>query len=176
LTAAAGVVKVGHRVADQLVGSFRPWRSSSSASEENRVPGVRVGSAVLVIDEAGRVLLGRRAKSPNQGRWVLPGGKIESFESIDAAGIREVREETGLDIRVVKRLGVDEIIDPPHEHRLIVFSLANVTSGTLTASSDLTEARFVEVDALSELDLTEITVRVLAHAGLIPDRGFLVSA
>ncbi len=138
--------------------------------------GVRVGSAVLVLDESNRVLLGRRAKTPNYGRWVLPGGKIESFETIDAAGRREVREETGLDVEIVQQLGVFEIIDPPLEHRLIVFSIGRVQAGTLAAGADLSEACFFSASELPKLDLTETTIRVLEKAGVIDAEAGLLSA
>ena len=48
----------------------------------------RVGSALIVRDEANRILLGKRNKDPQRGNWVLPGGKIHAFESIAAAAAR----------------------------------------------------------------------------------------
>jgi len=57
----------------------------------------RVGSALIVRDEANRILLGKRNKDPQRGNWVLPGGKIHAFESIAQAAARELEEETGLD-------------------------------------------------------------------------------
>jgi len=49
----------------------------------------RVGSAVIVRDEANRILLGKRNKDPQRGSWILPGGKIQAFESIAQAAARE---------------------------------------------------------------------------------------
>jgi 8-oxo-dGTP diphosphatase len=122
---------------------------------------VRVGSAVVVIDH-DRVLLGRRGKHPNFGRWVLPGGKVELFETLDAAAKREVAEETGLEIDVVARIAVDEIIDETaSEHRLIVFSQARPVGGVLKASSDLLEVRFFTRDEAGEVDITPIVRSVL---------------
>jgi 8-oxo-dGTP diphosphatase len=123
----------------------------------------RLGSAVVVLD-GDRVLLGVRNKEPNRGRWVLPGGKVNPFESIDAAAQREIREETGLEVIVERQLGVWEIINPPAEHRVIVYSLATPVGGALRASSDLSEVKFYSRDELSTIDLTETVRGVLAAA------------
>jgi 8-oxo-dGTP diphosphatase len=119
----------------------------------------RVGSAVVVL-ERGRVLLGVRAKEPNKGKWVLPGGKVNPYESIEHAAIREAFEETGLHVRIDGQLGVWEIIDPP-EHRVIVYSAATPLGGTLSASSDLDEVRFYHREELADLDISEIVRSVL---------------
>ena len=79
----------------------------------------RTGSAVVVRD-GDRLLLARRAKEPNFGKWVFPGGKIEPFESIRQAGERELLEETGLEVQVEDQVGAFEIIRPPEEHRVII--------------------------------------------------------
>jgi 8-oxo-dGTP diphosphatase len=120
----------------------------------------RLGSAVVVLD-GDCVLLGIRGKEPNKGKWVLPGGKIKPFESIEHAAIREIREETGLAVEVHGQLGVWEIIDPPEEHRVIVYSLARPIGGKLKAASDLDEVRFCHRDELDELDISDVVCRVL---------------
>jgi 8-oxo-dGTP diphosphatase len=120
----------------------------------------RLGSAVVVLD-GDCVLLGIRGKEPNKGKWVLPGGKIKPFESIEHAAIREIREETGLAVEVHGQLGVWEIIDPPEEHRVIVYSLARPIGGTLKAASDLDEVRFCHRDELDGLDISDLVCRVL---------------
>lgn len=135
------------------------------AELETPLPHVpRLGSAVLVTDGDG-VLLGRRGKEPNYGKWVLPGGKIEPFESIDEAAVREVEEETGLAVSIRCRLGVFEIIDSPREHRVIVYSEAEPTGGELRAGDDLLDVRFVKRSELSQLDLTPVVRSVLEAAG-----------
>jgi 8-oxo-dGTP diphosphatase len=138
----------------------RTENADGPSTEPKRLP--RLGSAVVVVDE-DRVLLGLRNKEPNRGRWILPGGKVEPFESIGDAAKREIREETGLDIAVERTLGVWEIIDPPAEHRVIVYSLARVTGGSLRSASDLLEARFHPLAGIDDLDLTETVRAVLAE-------------
>src|SRR3954447_2705217 len=95
-----------------------PNSAASPEATHDSKPLPRIGSAVIVLD-GGSVLLGVRDKEPNRGKWVLPGGKVRPFESIDEAARREIREETGLEIAVERQLGVWEIIEPPAEHRVI---------------------------------------------------------
>src|SRR3954452_17334137 len=59
----------------------------------------------VVHDRAGRLLLIRRGHDPHRGRWSLPGGRIEPGESPEQAIVREVREETGLEVRVGPAVG-----------------------------------------------------------------------
>jgi 8-oxo-dGTP diphosphatase len=124
----------------------------------------RVGSAVIVCD-GPRVLLGRRGKQPEFGKWVLPGGKISPFEKIDDAARREVLEETGLEVEVRSRLGVFEIINPPDEHRIIIYSEAVPAGGQLAASSDLLEVRWFTAPELEAADMTSFVRSVLTFAG-----------
>ena len=62
-----------------------------------------VAASAVVTDGAGRVLLLRRSDS---GNWALPGGTLELGESITECAVREVREETGLDVEVMGLVGV----------------------------------------------------------------------
>lgn len=128
--------------------------------------GPRVGSAVLITDGA-QVVLGRRGKQPMFGKWVLPGGKIEEFESIDEAAEREANEETGLQVKIERRLGVFEVINPPDEHRLIIYSEATPIGGELRAGSDLLEVRFFARHDLDRLDITPTVKAVLQMAGWV---------
>lgn len=127
----------------------------------------RVGSAVIVRDEANRILLGKRNKDPQRGSWILPGGKIRAFESIAEAAMRELEEETGLDIEVQQQFRVYEIINPPDEHRIVIYSLARVRGGSLRAADDVSEVKFVPFDELGALPLTPLVRRVLQDAGYL---------
>lgn len=124
----------------------------------------RLGSAVLVQDYH-KVLLGLRAKDPNRGMWVIPGGKVETFESIAEAGRREIKEETGLDVEMGPQIGVFEIIEPPDQHRVIVFSWARRIGGELQAASDLSAVQFFTFTDLHEMNLAPIARDVLKLIG-----------
>jgi 8-oxo-dGTP diphosphatase len=131
-----------------------------------KMPLPRVGSAVLVVDD-DRLLLGVRGKAPHEGRWVLPGGGVRAFETIGAAARRELREETGLDIELDGTLDIVEIIDPPHEHRVIVYSRGRPVGGTVRASSDLIDVRFVPRREVKDLDLTPAVRALLERHGWV---------
>ena len=77
-----------------------------SPGSNSATPWVRkaVGSAIVLVDAAGRVLLLRRAYPPYD--WVLPGGNAESDESPIGTVLRELREETGLQIEPERLVGV----------------------------------------------------------------------
>ncbi|PBC71599.1 ADP-ribose pyrophosphatase YjhB (NUDIX family) [Streptomyces sp. TLI_235] len=59
-------------------------------------------ASVVVVDQDGRVLLQRRT---DNGMWALPGGKMDLGESLAGCGIRETREETGIDVEIVGIVG-----------------------------------------------------------------------
>src|SRR5918996_1214269 len=59
----------------------------------------------VVFDGAGRLLLVRRANEPGRGRWSVPGGRVATGETDHHAVIREVAEETGLEIKITRRVG-----------------------------------------------------------------------
>jgi ADP-ribose pyrophosphatase YjhB (NUDIX family) len=124
----------------------------------------RIGSA-LVVRQGDALLLARRDKEPNKGKWIFPGGKIEPFESIKAAARRELLEETGLHVHVDDQIGAFEIIRPPDEHRVIIFSWAHAVGGTLAPNDDVSELRFCTRAELAELDLSEIVAWVAAAIG-----------
>ena len=127
----------------------------------------RVGSALLVRDEANRILLGQRNKDPQRGAWVIPGGKIHAFERIAEAAVREILEETGLEVEVSNQFRVYEIINPPSEHRIVIYSWGRVVGGNLKASDDLSEVKFFPMEELGEVPTTPLVRRVLEDAGLL---------
>ncbi|HXP86527.1 MAG TPA: NUDIX domain-containing protein [Bryobacteraceae bacterium] len=130
----------------------------------------RVGSALIVRDEANRILLGKRNKDPQRGNWVLPGGKIHAFESIADAAARELAEETGLEVEVQHQFRVYEVINAPQEHRIVIYSWAKAVGGVLRASDDISEVKFVSLHELGDLPLTPLVRAVLADAGYIGEK------
>ena len=79
--------------------------------------GIEVTCACLVMNSEGKVLL---LASPKQGgKWTLPGGHVEPGEKIADAAVRELKEETGLDVKPVTIIRFDESINPPDFHRPI---------------------------------------------------------
>lgn len=131
-----------------------------------------VGVGGVVIHE-GRALLIRRGTEPLKGQWSIPGGTLELGETIAAGVKRELREETGLEVRVVELIEVFERIFPavrpgsasrPRYHFVILDYLCERTGGEARPGSDATEVAFAREDELEHYDLTETATRVLRRA------------
>ncbi|HUJ39550.1 MAG TPA: NUDIX hydrolase [Candidatus Acidoferrales bacterium] len=132
-------------------------------------PVVGVGAVVI---ENGRALLIRRGGEPLKGQWSIPGGTLESGETLEQGTLREMLEETGLRVRVVELIEVFERIfrepadDParPRYHFIILDYLCERVSGQARAGSDVTDVAWVEESALSAYHLTPTATRILQKA------------
>jgi len=86
-----------------------------------------IGVGVVVRDADGRILLGRREKAGESPSWCLPGGAVEPGEDFEAAAVRELREETGIDDAGEPRVtGI--VVDHP-DGRVRVTAAVTVTLG-----------------------------------------------
>jgi 8-oxo-dGTP diphosphatase len=117
----------------------------------------------LVYDEAGRLLLIRRANEPGRGLWSVPGGRVEQGEDDAAALIREMREETGLD--VVPGPLVGNVQRGPYA---VADYRCTVLSGVLSAGDDALDARFVDRATLEALPLVDELLVTLAAWDALP--------
>jgi 8-oxo-dGTP diphosphatase len=105
-------------------------------------------------DRHGRVLLVRRGRPPFQGKWALPGGFCERGETTEEACAREVREETGVAVRVGGVRGVYS--DPkrdPRGHTVSVLYDAVAVGGSARGGDDAADARWYSRRELAGLDL-----------------------
>ncbi|MDO8461234.1 MAG: NUDIX domain-containing protein [Deltaproteobacteria bacterium] len=117
---------------------------------------VRVGVGVVVRDNKNRILMEKRSDC---SLWGLPGGKIEPGESVTQAALREVKEETGLDVEITKFIG---IYSEP-ENRIVTFQdngdvvhlvdvllEAKMISGTMQISHESEALQFFDEKALPD--------------------------
>jgi 8-oxo-dGTP diphosphatase len=133
----------------------------------------RLGSYAVIVDERDHLLL---ALWNEAGRWTLPGGGVELHETVEAAAVREVHEETGYDVSLGRLLGVDSLVVPPEERTTrrdrfykgvrVIFE-AEVVGGELRHEVDGTtdEARWfplAEVPDLPRVDLVDVGLRLRA--------------
>jgi 8-oxo-dGTP diphosphatase len=135
-------------------------------------PLVGVGGILL---EAGRVLLIERGHDPQKGLWSVPGGALEVGETLADALRREMREETGLEIRPLEVVEVFERIvrdgdGRPEYHYVLVDYLCERIGGELRPADDATRAAWIELDRLSAIPLTPGAQRVIEKALAVRDR------
>lgn len=114
-----------------------------------------VGVGAIIIENEN-VLIVRRGQPPRMGAWSIPGGGVHLGEDLEEACIREVKEETGLDVeilsegRVLNRVTRDEWGRVQFHYVLIDF-VCRPTGGVLQAASDISEARWVPLSEVSSL-------------------------
>jgi ADP-ribose pyrophosphatase YjhB (NUDIX family) len=94
-------------------------------------------AVVVDVDRPGEIVLVRRRYPPEEGQWTLPGGGIESGESVVQAALREVWEETGLVVEVQRQLGT---WSTPTGETVITFFVGRRVSGTLRPGTDAQDA------------------------------------
>ena len=107
-------------------------------------------AAGVLLDDAGRVLLIRRAIEPFRGQWALPAGYQEIEEPPTATVQREVLEETGLTVTPYRLIDLIFIPDDPRKPANLAVYLCRVEGGTLRAADDAADARWFDLDALPD--------------------------
>jgi ADP-ribose pyrophosphatase YjhB (NUDIX family) len=144
-------------------------------------PVVGVGGVVI---EDGRALLIRRGSEPLLGKWSIPGGTLELGESLEHGVVRELKEETALDVRIlemievfdriyedqddaggeVSLLGVESKKGRPRYHYVIIDYLCERIDGEAKAGSDVTDVAYATEDEFVKYGLTETATRILRKA------------
>jgi 8-oxo-dGTP diphosphatase len=132
---------------------------------------IRPTAAVGVVCLKGAdVLLIRRGQPPRAGEWSLPGGRIEWGETVRAAALRELYEETGVEAEIVALIDVVDGLFDAHKgpefgrHYLLVDFVARWRAGEPRASDDALEACFFTLEEARSLGLWSETVRVIEQA------------
>lgn len=135
------------------------------------------GASALVVDEHGRILMQRRADS---GNWSFPGGTMEIGETLDQCVIREVKEETGLDIAVTGLLGI--YTDPAHviaysdgevRQEFNITYHGRVLGGTLAVSDESTDLRYIHPDDIDHLPMHDTMRLRIQHYTQRRDQPYL---
>jgi len=124
--------------------------------------------AVVVRPSDGHLLLVRRGRPPAQGRWSLPGGRVERGESERQAVVREAAEETGLVVSVGPLVGRVDRDGPSGETYDIADYACVVEGGTLRAGDDAADVRWVDASTLRDLETSDGLVEALTAWGVVP--------
>jgi 8-oxo-dGTP pyrophosphatase MutT (NUDIX family) len=117
---------------------------------------IRLGCSAAIFDEQGRIFLTRRA---DNGQWCLPGGRMESGESVTEACEREVWEETGLRVGMKRLVGVyshpDQLVIYPDGNKAHIVALhfeAEIISGQPALSNETTDFGYFTLEEMQGLD------------------------
>jgi 8-oxo-dGTP pyrophosphatase MutT (NUDIX family) len=152
------------------VGRVDYYDDPKAPSANSLVP----AASAIVTDDEGRILLHRRRDNE---MWALPGGVMELGESLAGCVLREVREETGLDVQTVGIVGIYS--DPKHvfayddgevRQEFSVCFECRILSGAVSASDESYEVQFFAPDQVAELRMVDsIRLRVTDYlSGLTP--------
>jgi len=127
-----------------------------------------VGIGAVIVDE-GKVVLIRRRYEPLAGQWSLPGGAVELGETLEDCVVREMQEETGLDVEVGPVIEVFDRITHDEARRIqyhyvLVDYLCWIAGGELRPGSDVDDAVFVDPSDLARFSLTGKATAVIERA------------
>ena len=120
-------------------------------------PLVGIGGVIIQDD---KILLVKRASEPGKGKWSIPGGLVELGEKLEKTVVREVKEETNLDVEVIHLIdSVDNIVYDVNGklrfHFVILDYLTELKGGTLQSSNDVLDTKWVRIDEAEDYDLTK---------------------
>ena len=121
----------------------------------------------VVTDEQGRLLMIKRGHDPGAGLWSIPGGRIEPGETDEQALVRELLEETNLQVKVgifvgrVQREGLGGAVIDIRDYA------ATVAGGTLRPGDDAADARWVTAAELARMEVTEGLIEALTDWGVL---------
>jgi 8-oxo-dGTP diphosphatase len=124
-----------------------------------------LGVGALIFDE-DKILLVERGNEPLKGYWSLPGGVLETGETLEEGIVREVREETGLEVKPLQVLEIFERIvrdaqGAAEYHYVLIDYICCVTGGSLCAADDASQVAWVGCDDLPGYRITTGTLPVI---------------
>ena len=128
-----------------------------------QAPRVAVGAVVL---RGRKILLVKREKAPQKGKWAIPGGSVKLGETLQKAAEREIKEETGLKVKAKRPLYTFDLIERDSQgeiifHYVIVDLLAEYIGGEVSPADDVSDAGWFAFDEINNLDISRSTLHLL---------------
>ena len=125
-----------------------------------------VGVGAVIWNADNHIVLIRRGTEPRLGEWSIPGGRVECGESLREAIIREVQEETGLDVEIENLIDVVDSITRDRtgavlRYYVLIDFTARHVAGALRCGSDAAEAHWVPYGRIGEYALWTETRRII---------------
>jgi 8-oxo-dGTP diphosphatase len=135
----------------------------------------RVLATLVYAVQGDEVLLHQRTKDPNKGLWVAPGGKLEPTESPTECAVREMREETSLELEDPVLRGVMVEVSPRPDYQWITFIYAATRwSGELAPAPGIGEFRWVRIPEVFALPIPPTDQVFFARVVRLADPPFLL--
>jgi len=128
---------------------------------------IGVGCGAFILNEKNQILLSKRSKKSRNkaGYWTIPGGRVEFFEKVEDALKREIKEELGIDIKIIKLLSVtNDIINEENQHWISPQFLCKIVKGTPKnlEPKKCDEIKWFDIDNLPD-KLTNTTMNGLKY-------------
>jgi len=137
----------GAAVATRFVEGRDRWVCDACTVIHYRNP---VPSTTCLIPDGGGIVAVKRRFEPGLGGWAFPGGFIDAEETVAEAAVREVKEETNLDVQLDGLLGVYSYVDP-HKSGLVVIFQARIIGGEACAGDDAEDVATFSLEQLPPL-------------------------
>jgi ADP-ribose pyrophosphatase YjhB (NUDIX family) len=132
----------GHSLANRTVGEVQRAVCTTCGLVAYVDPKL---AAVVLASQDGQLLLVRRGIEPELGKWSFPSGYVDRGEAVESAAVREVKEETNMDVEVVGLIGLYSSDGSPVA---LAAYAANVVGGELTTGAETLEVGFFRQDEL----------------------------
>ena len=139
-------------------------------------PATPIPAVGALVVHDGAVLLVRRGQAPSRGVWAVPGGRVELGETLAEATEREVREETGVEVRAGEPVWSFDSVIRDREgrvryHYVIVDLAAEYLAGEPRGQDDALEARWARSADFTDLTVSAPTLELLRRIGFLPPAG-----
>ena len=132
-----------------------------------------VGVGALVLDDDNeKILMVKRGNDPGRGKWSFPGGLVNVGEAVREAVKREIKEETGLSVKIGDLAGVIDVVikdddEKVQYHYVIIDFFAKRESGEISPRSDAEDVRWIPLKDLLSLNVTRTAIDLLRKLNLL---------